>query len=306
MEILIFVTFLLQLPRTSVASKKRNNSQVKVPKRKNMENSPRKRSVTPIETNSPKIQKIGSPSGKIVKIYPSQEQISRSNENSPQKFSLQRSNSDSLCRSQSESILNSSQRMQRSTSFTPKKSLHCSTSNFTMGFSPRKLFEETVSSEVTQVAIENLNLVKQGAIQPNNFNLNEIYASGKWDVNFRPLRTDVTEKFEIKDVIYPREKHADHLFTMIIDVFSNVINCGYFNEMELDFLFSALTLSAKSQMLLARLLKRKRSWYRLSAIQYPEIAKNLQIYFHELVNKGFCVSGNFCIITHYFCYCFKF
>lgn len=289
------ILFLLQLLKTAVSPRKRNSSPIiKVPKRpKSMASSPRKQASAPVEANTPKIPKISSPSGKVVKIYPSQEQISRSNGNSPQKSSYRISHAEALSRSQSDSVLNCSQRIEISSSFTPKKSPRGSSANFTRGFSPRKLFEETISSEITQRAIENLNLRKQGAIGPNNFDLTKIYASGKFDMTYRSLRTDVVEKYELKDVIFPGEKHADHLFTMIVDVFSNVLNCGYFDETELDFLFTALTLSAKSQMLLARLLKRKRSWHRVSSIQYPEIAENLKMYFEELVDKGFCVSGKF-------------
>ena len=263
-----------------------------------MSDSPRLKRTIPQEDVIPqKFQKIDSSPSKIVNIYPSKENISGSTGKSFRKYnSFEISRSQSLLELQSEAILQSPQRIQRSSSFSPKKSPRSPAIKSRISFSPRKIFGENLESESVRKAIENLNLHKQGAIVPNDFDLEKIYASRNWKVNYRSLRTDEVNKFELKDIIFPKEKHADNLFTIIIDVFSNVINCGYFDERELDLIFSTLTLSAKTQMLLARLLKRKKSWHRVAGIQYPEIASDLHIYFNELVEKGFCDSSKFSML----------
>lgn len=277
-----------------------------------------KRKASQSNDGARKIPKIESPT-KTVKIYPSSCGISQ-NENSPQKSNSFSGNSEINSFTPKKSFsspnylkkfnlknhelspqkLNSSMQNFGSVenlkmnSFTPKKSPRSlSNQKFIGKYSPRKLFGDTEIPDITRNVIDNLNMVKQGAIGPNNFNLETIYSTNNYQVHYNCLRTDPVNEFELNDVIFPKETHADHLFSIITDVFSNIINCGYFDEREVDFVFSCLCMSAKAQMLLARLLKRKRSWHRVNSIQYPEIDTNLNIYFNELIDKGFCVSSEF-------------
>lgn len=265
---------------TKQKNAKSSNKSMKTPKK--MLPTPELKRKTPLsEENARKMQKVDSPT-KLVKIYPSPRKLSQHNENSPQK-------SNSLTHSESVENLGLG-------SFTPKKSPR-SMSNFKNNgkLSPRKLFCDTEISEVTRNTIENLNMLKQGAIGPNNFDLEAIYTSKNYNVQYNSLKTDIVDAFELKDVIFPKETHANHLFSILTDVFSNVINCGYFDEKEIDLVFACLSMSAKAQMLLARLLKRKRTWYRINSIQYLEIDKDLNPYMNELVDKGFCDSSKFLI-----------
>lgn len=259
-----------------ISTQKSANSQNKSIKTPKKMSSPvdLKRKAPLTNENVRKIPKVESPT-KVVKIYPSPlGRNSQFNQNSPEKL-----NSES-----SESL--------RIGSFTPKKSPRSLGGNARHSgkISPRKLFNDTELPEIMRDVVENLNLVKQGGIGPNDFDLETIYDTRNYNVRYNSLKTDIDDKYELKDVILPRETHAEHLFSIVTDVFSSVINCGYFDENEVDLVFSCLSMSAKAQMLFARLLKRKRTWYRNNILQYPEIDKDLNPHMRELVNKGFCDS----------------
>lgn len=159
-------------------------------------------------------------------------------------------------------------------------------------FSPRKLFfADRINVDNIKLAVENLNLRRQGSIGCNEFDLESIFKSQDFSFIYSDNITQNAEKFEIKDVIYPKEKHADHLLMIIADVFANPVNCGYFTKDELDLIFSMFTVSPEAQMLFVRLLKRKLSWHRSSLLKYPEIADNLDPFCKELALKGFCKIG---------------
>ncbi|XP_031779322.1 fanconi-associated nuclease 1 isoform X1 [Nasonia vitripennis] len=176
--------------------------------------------------------------------------------------------------------------------FTPKKSPQKNRNSSSPNkSSPRKLFfADRINVENVQQAIENLNLLRQGSIVPNEFDLNSVYQCVQFSIVYSDAIIPNAHKFELKDIIFPQEKHADHLLMVVMDVFSNPINCGYFTREELDLIFSLFTLSPESQMLFVRLLKRKLSWHRTSSIKYPEVSSDLDPFFKELVQSGFCTS----------------
>lgn len=159
------------------------------------------------------------------------------------------------------------------------------------GKSPRNkcksLFGHTIDVIKNQ-AVENMNLAKQGAISYNCFNLEEIYSTGEFDYDYNHVNTKTSVKYESSEIISPTDLHAKTLFIAIFTVFSNPINCGYFDENELDFVYSIITLPAQAQTLLARMIKRKRTWFRGSSINYPEIAPDLKDIFATLVSRSIC------------------
>ncbi|XP_015588319.1 fanconi-associated nuclease 1 [Cephus cinctus] len=164
---------------------------------------------------------------------------------------------------------------------------------YKQSLSPRKLFSERIDMDLVQQAVENFNLAKQGAIKSNNFNLEEIYLKGldkEFKMEYGTLNLNAAVMYDVTDLKYPSEKHAAHVFAIITEVFSRGVNCGYFNEEELDITFSILTLSHKAQMLLARMLKRKRTWYRISDIKYNEIDMDLIPVFQELIKHNMGTS----------------
>ncbi|XP_023246169.1 fanconi-associated nuclease 1 isoform X2 [Copidosoma floridanum] len=157
--------------------------------------------------------------------------------------------------------------------------------------SPRKLFfADRVIIDTVQQAVENLNLVRQGSITLNEFDLESIYEEKNFSFVYSDNIDPTSQKFELKDIIFPREKHADHLLMIVMDVFSEPMNCGYFLKDELNKIFQLFTLSLEAQTLFVRLLKRKIGWHRTSNIKYLEIASDLTPFFKELIEKGFCTS----------------
>lgn len=158
---------------------------------------------------------------------------------------------------------------------------------------PRKLFHEAIDTGRVSDMIENLNLSRAGVFPKNQFNLEEFYSStnSEADVVVECNMDDIFLAYDFNGVIIPRDKHAEHLFYIITDVFSNAINCGYFDDRELDTVFSILTLSEKAQMLFARMIKRKHDWIRVSSVKYPEIDDDLRPYFQELETHDLYTSG---------------
>lgn len=150
---------------------------------------------------------------------------------------------------------------------------------------PRKLFNHTIDDDddIIRKAIEYMNLSKQNAILPNNFNLEVIYSSEKFDYKYSPIDTKTAMKYELNEITFPSDLKSKVLFTTIFTVFSNPINCGYFDEKELDFIYSILTLPPKAQMLLSRMLSRKKTWHRKSNIKYEtDIGPDLKDIFEIL------------------------
>lgn len=155
----------------------------------------------------------------------------------------------------------------------------------------RKLFKDSRTEELLSATIDNLNLAKEGAIANNDFNLEKVYSSGIFRYKYNPIDTSTSTRYEINDVVVPTDMYSLHFFLIIVTVFSNPINCGYFEEDELNFIFSLLTLSKRAQALLIRMLKRKHTWHRISNIKYDEISNDLKPIFDELVSRSIFKSS---------------
>ncbi|KAL0099203.1 hypothetical protein PUN28_020048 [Cardiocondyla obscurior] len=149
----------------------------------------------------------------------------------------------------------------------------------------RKLIKNTIE-DLTSKAINYLNLAKEGAIANNDIDLEKVYSIGKFNYQPKCIDTTITTKYEFDDVVIPEDMYSLHLFKAIVTVFSNPINCGYFDNTELDMIFSFLTLSRHAQALLIRMLKRQYKWHRINHIEYNEISNNLKPVFDELVSRS--------------------
>ncbi|XP_076292519.1 fanconi-associated nuclease 1 isoform X2 [Lasioglossum baleicum] len=163
------------------------------------------------------------------------------------------------------------------------------------GKSPKKqmterLFDQFVNIDIAKIVIEHMNLAKQHAIPLNNFNLEEIYSTDTFDYLYYQISTEATVNYQLDNVNLPRDLKAKVLIGSILAVLSKPFNCGYFKETELDFLYSVLTLPEKGQMLLARIITRKRGWHRKRTINYPEISSDLQDVFNILESQCICSS----------------
>lgn len=152
----------------------------------------------------------------------------------------------------------------------------------------KKLFRHIVDTEVVKQAIECMNLAKQGAILPNNFDLDQIYSKGTFVFQYSPINTKALTKYEPNEITYTDDLKSQVLVATIFTVFSNPVNCGYFSEDELDFIYSIITLPKKAQMLLARMIRRKNTLYRKSGIDYPEIDSDLRDAFEILASRSIC------------------
>ncbi|KAF7411508.1 hypothetical protein HZH66_000404 [Vespula vulgaris] len=188
------------------------------------------------------------------------------------------------------SVLNSPK--QRNLTFIPKKSSTKEVVSYNSKIPKNSTlyFRQIVDKELTHIAIENMNLVKEGVIVANNFDLQKIYASNSFTFKYNRVDTRTSEKYEYNDVIIPTETYAALLFMIVVNVFSNPINCGYFDKDETDFIFSMFTLSVQAQMLFARILKRKYSWHRVTHLKYKNLADDLMPIYKELVSKSFFTS----------------
>ncbi|KAF3426184.1 hypothetical protein E2986_03283 [Frieseomelitta varia] len=177
-----------------------------------------------------------------------------------------------------------------SSSSTPEKSNYTSTG--TPSKSPRtiamkKLFGEYIDTDIITQAIENMNLATQGAF-PCNFDLEKIYSRNIFKYQYNNTNSKGETKYKLSDIDICNDLDAKVLFTTIFSVLSNPINCTYFVEYEFDFIFSIITLPKEAQMLLARMIKRKRKWFRKSKINYPQIAAELKDTFEVLVSRSIC------------------
>ncbi|XP_018370527.1 PREDICTED: fanconi-associated nuclease 1-like isoform X2 [Trachymyrmex cornetzi] len=149
----------------------------------------------------------------------------------------------------------------------------------------RKLFKDRIE-ELKSATISNLNLAKEGAIANNDIDLEKVYSSKRFNYKYNSIDTTVSTKYEINDVVVPTDKNSLLFFLIIVTVFSKPINCGYFDQDELDFVFSMITLRRNAQALLIRMLKRKHMWHRISNIKYDEISNDLKPIFDELVSRS--------------------
>ncbi|CAL7933255.1 unnamed protein product [Xylocopa violacea] len=147
----------------------------------------------------------------------------------------------------------------------------------------KKLFDDRIDTEIINQSIEHLNLAKQGAIPQNSFKLEEIYSKTTFNYQYSGINSKTQIKYELDDINICDDLNSKVLFTTIFNVFSNPINCGYFDENELDFIYSILTLSADAQKLLVSMIKRKKGWFRKSNL--PEITENME---QELVSHSIC------------------
>ncbi|XP_044008238.1 fanconi-associated nuclease 1-like isoform X2 [Aphidius gifuensis] len=162
-------------------------------------------------------------------------------------------------------------------------------------FSPRKILtEQTQDKSSIPDAIENLNFFKQHVIVENDFNLDEIYSS-KFIMPYGPVDTKTSIMFDYKDLNIPRpecyqEKDAERLFMLIIDVFINPINPGYFTEDEIDMIYSIMTLSIGAQILLSRMIRRKIRWTRKRDFEKEEIDGSIDLQLKELINRKLLIT----------------
>ncbi|XP_077278968.1 fanconi-associated nuclease 1 isoform X2 [Temnothorax americanus] len=154
----------------------------------------------------------------------------------------------------------------------------------------RKLFKDKTVESIS-VMINNLNLAKEGAIANNDIDLEKAYSNRRFNYRYNPIDTTVTTRYEINDVVVPTDMYSLHFFQVIVTVFSNPINCGYFNQAELDLIFSLITLQKPAQALFIRMLKRKHTWHRISNIKYDEISNDLKPIFDELVARSIFKSN---------------
>ncbi|XP_076183360.1 fanconi-associated nuclease 1 [Ptiloglossa arizonensis] len=174
--------------------------------------------------------------------------------------------------------------MSTKSNYSPKESSNKSLRNIT----PKKLFGRTIDTNIIINAIEHMNLRKQGAIPSNNFNLEQIYSNDIFNYQYNHINTKASVKYEVNKIISPNDLNSKILFTTIFTVLSEPVNCGYFDENELDFIYSIITLPVEAQTLLVSMIKRKRTWHRKSNIKYPEIISNLQDVFKLLVSRSVC------------------
>ncbi|XP_012532751.2 fanconi-associated nuclease 1 [Monomorium pharaonis] len=154
----------------------------------------------------------------------------------------------------------------------------------------RKLFKDR-TEELLSMMINNLNLAKEGAIINNNINLEKIYSSKTFNYTYNSIDTTASMRYEIDDVVRPTDMYSLHFFLVIVTVFSNPVNCGYFDQDELDLVFSLITLQKNAQALLIRMLKRKPMWHRISTIKYDKISSDLKPIFDELVSRSIFKSN---------------
>ncbi|CAK9798882.1 Fanconi-associated nuclease 1 [Anthophora plagiata] len=150
-------------------------------------------------------------------------------------------------------------------------------------------FIESKDDDIVIKAIKHMNLARQGAIPLHNFNLTKVYSTSTFNYQYSSVDAETSVKYDIRDINLSRDLNSKILLTTIFRVFSNYINCGYFDENDLDFIYSIITLPASAQMLLARLIKRNRTWFRGSKIKYPEIeVDDLKSIFKILVSRSIC------------------
>ncbi|XP_076240730.1 fanconi-associated nuclease 1 isoform X2 [Calliopsis andreniformis] len=155
---------------------------------------------------------------------------------------------------------------------------------------PKKLFSNHADhNDMVVQTIENMNLAKQGAIQQNKFDLEAVYSENTFDYTYSDINTKTSVKYELTEVTYPRDFKSKTLIFIISNVLSNPVNCGYFDEKELDFIYSILTLPEQAQMLLSRMISRKRTWHRKSNIKYEnEMNFDLKNTFQILDSRSIC------------------
>ncbi|XP_014472504.1 PREDICTED: fanconi-associated nuclease 1-like isoform X2 [Dinoponera quadriceps] len=154
----------------------------------------------------------------------------------------------------------------------------------------RKLFSDRIE-ELMPIVIDNLNQAKERAIANNDINLEKVYSSGEFNYKYNRIDTTTSTRYEINDIIMPTDTYSRHFFSIIASVFSKPFNCGYFNEYELDLIFSLLTISKNAQALMIRMLKRKHIWHRTDNIKYDNISTNLSPVFDELVSRSIFKSN---------------
>lgn len=153
----------------------------------------------------------------------------------------------------------------------------------------KNLFDENINNSVLFIqTIENMNLVKQGAISLHNFDLEKIYSKSTFDYQYNNINTEILMKYKLNNINLCSDLKSKIFFTTIFSVLSLPINCGYFDENDLDFIYSIITLPINAQMLLARMIKRKKKWFRKSNISYPEIDTELKDIFQILVSRSIC------------------
>ena len=152
----------------------------------------------------------------------------------------------------------------------------------------KNLFDENINNSIIIQTIKNMNLVKQGGISLHNFDLEKIYSKNTFNYQYNDINTENLTKYELNNINLSNDLNSKILFTTIFSVLSLPINCGYFDENDLNFIYSIITLSKNAQMLLARMIKRKRKWFRKSNISYPEIDTDLKDIFQILVSRSIC------------------
>ncbi|XP_011305343.1 fanconi-associated nuclease 1-like [Fopius arisanus] len=152
-------------------------------------------------------------------------------------------------------------------------------------YRPKKIFKDNTNFETV---VDNLNLAKQGAITANKLDLQEIYEKGNFKIQWERIDTSTAKQYDIQDVVQPKNWHSERLLEMIIWVFSEPVNCGYFDEEERDMIFKVMSMSQEEQVLLAIMLKREVKWFRVRKQKYEHhFGENMEKYYLELTKKGF-------------------
>ncbi|XP_017888138.1 fanconi-associated nuclease 1-like isoform X2 [Ceratina calcarata] len=157
------------------------------------------------------------------------------------------------------------------------------------GKTPTK-YKNTHLDYIIHQTIENLNLAKQGAIPPNDFDLSEVYSKPKFKYTYsKKINASISTKYEVDGIKTHNDFKSFILLSAICTVLANPINCGYFDEDELDFIYVILTLPEEALFLLARLISRKRDWIKENNIKYPDI-KDKRHAMEVLVSKEICIG----------------
>lgn len=171
--------------------------------------------------------------------------------------------------------------------FTPRRKVSASK------VSPKRSFRKMNQKEVDEVrmydAINNMNNVKERSTENYEFELEKIYSSKSFERRYADLDTTQTMRYEVCDVVMPKETSAVHLVKIIAEVFSNEINCEYFLKNELDLIYSYLRLKVGAQVAFTKLIVKNRGIHQVKSMDCEMI--DLKSFWKDLVEHQFLSSG---------------